>query len=759
MAKNFSGMTNIFERNCDLWGRRNPQQAILLHYLPDRGPEGTLSAESPQEAAEWFQRLDLANIDIIFVYGIGLGFYFAPIHPWLEQDASRVVVFLEDDLSAIRRFLETPEAATMLEDPQFRLYYFHEVTGKEGLIERMFWSFASKRFIVTGLNSYVHSKSTVYEQLRHGLTFEFSLKNALLDEYLHYGASFYANFYQNIIELPHASLGTLTFGTFKKVPAVICGAGPSLEKSLPLLASLIDKALVFAGGSAMNVLNAAGLQPHFGAGIDPNAAQVERINANYAYEVPFFYTNRMHHDALSGIHGPRLYVTGCGGYHVSDYFEERLGIATSPLDEGRNVVNFCLQIASKLGCDPIIFIGMDLGFTDLKAYAQGVEEENLIDPERYERENGGSETLVLRQDIYGRPLYTLWKWIAEAEWIGRFAREHPEHVIINATEGGLGFPAVSDMPLQMVSSMYLTRSFPLRERVHAEVQRASKQHVSARRVLGLTKKLYKSLLACIEHIEVLCCEVASFVDGEEAVYKQGWLAALAETEMVEEPAYKYILDIFDRVMLCLHHPLLQDIGLLPTGRVKELKKEQLHLQRLSFLKEAAQVNAHLLEMCLQRFSTKSRTVGKHLVVGQRLPHQIADEIRSEINELVDGECRLYDERGQLKAVCIYKHNVLHGPSLCYAEDGQILVKSNYENGKQTGEAKWFYLSGALYAIQHYKDGVWHGRQYYYYEDGTPKSILSYKTGVLHGQVKLFSPDGSLKRSCCFHQGLLTKVCC
>ena len=50
------------------------------------------------------------------------------------------------------------------------------------------------------------------------------------------------------------------------------------------------------------------MQPHFAAGIDPNSAQYDRLSTNTAFEVPFFYRNRLFHQAFKTIHGPRLYA-------------------------------------------------------------------------------------------------------------------------------------------------------------------------------------------------------------------------------------------------------------------------------------------------------------------------------------------------------------------------------------------------------------------------------------------------------------------
>src|SRR5690606_32776531 len=101
-----------------------------------------------------------------------------------------------------------------------------------------------------------------------------------------------------------------------------------------------------------------------------NPAQYTRLSQNTGYEVPFFYRNRMYHDAFRVIHGSRLYITGSGGYDTAEYFEKKLGIkGGEEIDEGHNVVNFCVEVAHEMGCDPIIFVGMDLAFTGMDTYA------------------------------------------------------------------------------------------------------------------------------------------------------------------------------------------------------------------------------------------------------------------------------------------------------------------------------------------------------------------------------------------------------
>ena len=148
-----------------------------------------------------------------------------------------------------------------------------------------------------------------------------------------------------------------------------------------------------------------------------------------------------------------------------------------------------------------------------------------------------------RKDIYGKPILTLWKWIAEGDWLSAFSKQHPEVQLINATEGGIGFPDIPNMPFQKVIGEYLEKSYDLVGLVHGEIQRAAMPQVTREKMKEVTLALQESLEKCIQQIDILRDELKqeSKKETTEGVAKGG-IAALAETELYEEPpAYKYIL--------------------------------------------------------------------------------------------------------------------------------------------------------------------------------------------------------------------------
>lgn len=813
----------LFQKNLELWAKAAPKEAVMLPYVDhssysfcetDQGEinlKRTLKGKSEfyhsprgavKEAEKWFKQLDLKDTPVIYVYGVGLGYYYDAAKQWLKKDPKRYLVFLEDDLAVIHRLFETEQGSKILQDSRAQLIYFRDLKDEEAAFEVLYWNFVMTKIAVSALGLYAKNRKVFLGELQHKIAYDAAVKNALIDEYLRYGGAFFINFYKNMLCLPESHLGNQFFGKFTNIPAIICGAGPSLQKNIAQLKKSLGNAIIFAGGSALNALNAQGFQPHFGAGIDPNPAQYKRLSSNEGFEVPFFYRNRMFHDAFKMIHGPRLYVTGCGGYDIAEYFEEKFNIKAGFLDEGHNVVNFCVEVANAMGCNPIIFVGMDLAFTEMKAYAPGiVDDEKVTKTEILEADDYDAKAL-LRQDIFDKPTYTLWKWIAESEWIGEFAREHPLLKMINCTEGGIGFPGIPNKSLAEIAKVYFKRQYELANRIHGETQNSSMPQLTQRKVTLAMNALADSLKRTRNYLNILIQE------AEETAHKvkksaepqstQSGRAALAETELADEDGFKHVVEIFNVVQSRILNRELHEIN---SGRYSEkqkiLKRLALNIKRLKFLSNVAQVNDELIDYAFKErkkgkkedkpqikipssnlgtytFKNKSLTLidpELNLEIHQEFEPVLVPKKRQNDMELADGcqlkvfyndvwtigechvqkdgvlhgECLLFYPEGAKKEQTYYLKGKLHGPSIFWSEEGTILAKSWFINGKQEGKMWWYYPSGAIYSLQRFYKGAWHGRQEYYHENGGIKTIMDYHHGKLVEKPILLDKEGFFDR--------------
>lgn len=763
-----------FENNLEIWGRSHPKEALLLPYLDTSGlsicktDKGELnlcrvsegkkefyhsSEGAMDEANEWFSKIDSNHVGVLYVYGIGLGYYYEAAKNWLHEDGGRFIAFLEDDLAVLKKFFETKQATEILEDPQVLIVYIQDLTSKKEMLGSLFWKVALSKAQVSALNYYKVAKQNIYLSLCHEIAYGSELKKALIDEYLQFGSAYFFNCYRNISYLYESYIGSKLYGKFQNVPAIICGAGPSLEKNMHLLKQLRERALIFAGGSAINILNSASIQPHFCAAIDPNEAQNVRLSNAQAYEVPFFYRNRLGHSAFKTIHGPRLFLTGSGGYDISEYFESKLDLESDDLDEGRNVINFMMEIAKKLGCNPIIFVGTDLAFTDRKTYSEGVVFDPKVEQETLDIYANFESTGLVKKDIYGNPIYTLWKWIAEAEWIGDWAKENPQLKLYNCTEGGLGFPNVQNLPLKKLSEESLKDQFDLQGRIHAEIQNSRSAFITKERVFDALEELKESLVRCQENIETLISETQQMSkkieeNPEGPLPQQSGLAALAETDLAEEVAFPAVIAIFNEVFSSLLTPELQKIKYMEaTEQEKQLMRNQLILSRLDFLQNVAKINVTLIDFAFESFEKNKHYEKPEKEIAN--PYRAQDKIeklnwkdKSVQHEKV---LRLYYDSGAIKGESTYHEGLLDGPSQFYTEDGKLLSNATFKNGKQEGECLWYYPSGAIYSKQNFRNDFWEGDQIFYYENGQVKTQFHCKAGSLQGIALLYNDQGLPKR--------------
>lgn len=582
-------MSDLFEKNLSLFSESNPEGAAHLMsvdcsayaFCKTQNNEENLSVQlsgktkyfhsqtgAEEEAQQVFSSFEMEKVDVFFVLGVGFGYFLEAASSWLEEDPKRQIVFLEEDLAAIHLLLEHERGGILLSHPQVKLIWLH---GNDPF-RQLTWMFLQKKIQVAILPFYEKEKREYCTSIKQCLLFESSEKNDLVWEFLSGGEVFFKNFYKNLLLLPCSYRGEVLTGQFSNVPAIICGAGPSLKKNMKQLSELKNSALVFAGGSAMNALNAADVLPHFGAGIDPNIEQSFRVRDQKAHKVPFFYRDRIHYDVLRSIQGPKVHIAGAGGYPIASWIAKKLGLATCEMDEGHNVVSFCTELAKMMGCNPIIFVGMDLAFTEGKKYAQGVlESVDVLENE---------QDLIWKKGVDGKSIQTKWMWVAESQWLGEFAKQNPNLNLFNCTEGGLGFPGVQNESLQVISDRELQSHYDAESRIREILQQKALPHVNRKEIVKVLKEIAESLLRSAEHLHKMWRAFGT--KGEKG------LIALHEVELEEELGFQVILEPFDRV----HH-------LTCSHQHNTLSEHEIQKSRCMFLLEIVQKNLAFLKDALE----------------------------------------------------------------------------------------------------------------------------------------------------------------
>jgi hypothetical protein len=231
--------------------------------------------------------------------------------------------------------------------------------------------------------------------------------------------------------------------SYRGKPAVIVSAGPSLRKNKHLLRELNNRAVIIAVQTTFQPLLELGVEPHFVTSLDyhdictrffeklPPAVKTELVAEPKATSAIFDLNP-----------GPLSLV----GNDFAERLLKEMKLNKARLPAGATVAHLSYYLAEHLGCDPIIFVGQDLGFSDGLCYAPGTSYEDVWRPElsrfctvemkQWEQIVRDRNILRKTTDYKGNPTYTEERLFTYLQQFERdFAKS--DRRIIDATEGGV----------------------------------------------------------------------------------------------------------------------------------------------------------------------------------------------------------------------------------------------------------------------------------------------------------------------------------
>ncbi|SIQ05847.1 Uncharacterized conserved protein [Alkalispirochaeta americana] len=166
-------------------------------------------------------------------------------------------------------------------------------------------------------------------------------------------------------------------GSLPGVPAIICGAGPSLDTVLPNLAILQERCLIIAVDTALKVLQREGIHAHCAVVADPqywNTRHLDNINSR---EKTIVVAEPATHPRIFRLWGGAG-VLAASLFPLGSFIDHRLG-RTQKLGAGGSVATSAWDLARLMGAREIYLAGIDLGFPGSRTHCKGsFFEERLI---------------------------------------------------------------------------------------------------------------------------------------------------------------------------------------------------------------------------------------------------------------------------------------------------------------------------------------------------------------------------------------------
>ncbi len=449
------------------------------------------------QTTDWI-KTNLARAQIIYLFGVGLGYAFLSLRKWLEANQDHQLIIIEPQLPVLIFLFQTEIGKKMALHPRIHFHQFNNRSELRGLLQPITIEFGTLKPCVLTLPCY-QKFTHISNLLRHQIPIFHENLSTLFIESEHSKYKSFKNMVSISLHLQGRYNASEFKNIFKKVPCIIVGAGPSLKKNLSVLKTLQDKALIFAGSSAIPALSQQGLEPHLGNFFDPYPRVFQRLTNSLNFELPTFHSPRTFSKVARWIHGPQLYAKGGDSIPLTPWIEEAANFSGEQIKEHISVTVSNTLLATLMGCDPIIYVGLDLAYTDNQSYAAKVCEEPSIRENKEDSDTFEFNAELSSFDIFNKPIRTRHGWVLEADVLSILTKQYNCHTFINATEGGLGISGVENMSLLNVKEKFLQTNYPLQEKVHSEISpyliNHSKYHLAVKKRL---KEFCKSLNRCLK---------------------------------------------------------------------------------------------------------------------------------------------------------------------------------------------------------------------------------------------------------------------
>ena len=233
-------------------------------------------------------------------------------------------------------------------------------------------------------------------------------------------------------------------GRFAGRPAVLVGAGPSLDANLPELHALQDRAVIIAADTTLRPLIAGGVTPHLVVAVDPGDTNAAHLAGVEGVDESFLVAEAsLHPSAFPAFRG-RTFLFRVSNHEPWPWLKT-LGVSRGLLRAWGSVLTSAFDLAWRMGCDPIVFAGADLAYSHGRQYCRGTIYEALWADWR-RRGSTWDEIWALltnppgvttMSDVRGEPVRTAPHLLAFRNWLLEQMAATSGRRFVNATGAGV----------------------------------------------------------------------------------------------------------------------------------------------------------------------------------------------------------------------------------------------------------------------------------------------------------------------------------
>ena len=436
--------------------------------LVGRGPQGEEipieDREDPTRLGKEWEKKIGPGTRLVMLLGAGLGH---PLKPLLVRREIEFLWWIEPEPVLFRIALECLDLRRVLSDPRIR---FFVGVGSDVVSETLRKTFDHAPtpgaflpllpdYVLLSHPALLYLRPTLEETYRKALEPVFHSSGRNHRTIGTFADLWRRNILANLHHLPDAPPVSDLFGRARGVPAVLIGAGPSLDKNCAALRGCEDRALIAVVDTALRTVRAQGVRPHLVVsldatpanvadflGVDPGDAALAFI-PTVAPEIPDLFEKKF---------------VGSYGHPLQNHVEEALGPFGDLLVSG-SVSTAGFDLLRRMGASPIVLVGMDLAL-GAATHTRGNLENHLPSLSRFfsfeslstqnMTHRPGTEAESEIEGWGGGRVRTRIRMLRWREWFEEeIARKGLR--VVNATEGGARIAGTDERPLAETLASFL----------------------------------------------------------------------------------------------------------------------------------------------------------------------------------------------------------------------------------------------------------------------------------------------------------------
>lgn len=261
------------------------------------------------------------------------------------------------------------------------------------------------------------------------------------------------------------------------LPVILVSAGPSLEKNVDELKNVCGRALIFCVDAALPTLLRHDIIPDVMVSVD-SAKDMRCFEDERCRSIPLLGSSNTRKDILERGTGPMIW-----GYDHEQILKiiDKAGIPLPRVPYYLGVSTAMYSAVVELGAKVIILVGQDLAFAESgESHVKG-------------REESAEQVLRIQTEgYYGGEVWSRMDWMEFKKWFEKMITRYPNHLVVNATEGGVRIRGTKQQPLADV-----IKALPDTENYLTELLQNPENQVSEEEYAIITEQMRQ----CVKDLE------------------------------------------------------------------------------------------------------------------------------------------------------------------------------------------------------------------------------------------------------------------